>query len=239
MPESYESDIRMGELYRDAQTGFEGIVTSVTFYQHACERVAVEDLRRSAPRGQDGGIRRSKARFRSHRRAGDHEAHWWPGRTQRSATATRAMSTADGNCAECGGVMIAAEPGQREHPACDPHDPDAARIRERHDLLRVARDARLFGQRAAMKTAPADHEKAVAIILRAAETMPVLSSNDLRELDPAWERLHPPVRGAAFTTAANKRWIRRVGAEASTSEATHGHEVKRWESLVYTAAAAG
>lgn len=38
----YESDVVMGEHYRDTQTGFEGIVTSVTFYQYACERVGIE-----------------------------------------------------------------------------------------------------------------------------------------------------------------------------------------------------
>lgn len=32
----------MGDRYRDARTGFEGVVTSVTFYEHACERVVLE-----------------------------------------------------------------------------------------------------------------------------------------------------------------------------------------------------
>ena len=39
---NYKSDIVLGERYRDAQTGFEGVATSTTFYQHACERVCVE-----------------------------------------------------------------------------------------------------------------------------------------------------------------------------------------------------
>jgi hypothetical protein len=39
---SYESDIVVGEHYRDPQTGYEGVVTSVTFYQYACERIGLE-----------------------------------------------------------------------------------------------------------------------------------------------------------------------------------------------------
>jgi hypothetical protein len=38
----YETDIRLGERYRDDQTGIEGVATSVHFYQHGCERVTVE-----------------------------------------------------------------------------------------------------------------------------------------------------------------------------------------------------
>ena len=38
----YASDIVLGEKYRDEQTGIEGIATSVSFYQHACERVVLE-----------------------------------------------------------------------------------------------------------------------------------------------------------------------------------------------------
>ncbi len=32
----------MGERYKDAQTGIEGVATSLHFYQHACERVTLE-----------------------------------------------------------------------------------------------------------------------------------------------------------------------------------------------------
>jgi hypothetical protein len=39
---SYETDIVLGEKYRDEQTGYEGVATSIHFYQHACERVAIE-----------------------------------------------------------------------------------------------------------------------------------------------------------------------------------------------------
>lgn len=39
----YASDIVLGERYRDDQTGYEGVATSVTFFQHACERVCIEN----------------------------------------------------------------------------------------------------------------------------------------------------------------------------------------------------
>jgi hypothetical protein len=38
----YKSDIKLGERYRDEQTGFEGVATSIYFFQHACERVNIE-----------------------------------------------------------------------------------------------------------------------------------------------------------------------------------------------------
>lgn len=38
----FKSDIVLGEKYIDKQTGYEGIATSVTFFQHACERVCIE-----------------------------------------------------------------------------------------------------------------------------------------------------------------------------------------------------
>jgi hypothetical protein len=41
---SYSSDIILGETYRDEQTGYQGIATSVTFFQHACERVCIESF---------------------------------------------------------------------------------------------------------------------------------------------------------------------------------------------------
>lgn len=40
--ETYKSDLKLGEKVRDEQTGYEGVVTSITFFQHACERVCVE-----------------------------------------------------------------------------------------------------------------------------------------------------------------------------------------------------
>ena len=38
----FASDIVLGEKYIDKQTGYEGVATSVTFFQHACERVCIE-----------------------------------------------------------------------------------------------------------------------------------------------------------------------------------------------------
>jgi hypothetical protein len=38
----YSSDIRLGERYRDVQTGIEGTATCLTFHQHGCERVGIE-----------------------------------------------------------------------------------------------------------------------------------------------------------------------------------------------------
>lgn len=40
--QKYESDIKLGERYKDGQTGYEGVATSIYFYQHACERVCLE-----------------------------------------------------------------------------------------------------------------------------------------------------------------------------------------------------
>jgi len=38
----YKSDVVLGDRYRDEQTGYEGVATSIHFYQHACERVTIE-----------------------------------------------------------------------------------------------------------------------------------------------------------------------------------------------------
>lgn len=38
----YETDIVMGETYRDVQTGLEGVATAIYFYQYGCERVTIE-----------------------------------------------------------------------------------------------------------------------------------------------------------------------------------------------------
>lgn len=38
MDDPYNSDLIMGDRYRDTATGVEGVLTSVHFYQHACER---------------------------------------------------------------------------------------------------------------------------------------------------------------------------------------------------------
>lgn len=38
----YETDIVLGERYKDSQTGIEGVATAVTFHQFGCERVMIE-----------------------------------------------------------------------------------------------------------------------------------------------------------------------------------------------------
>lgn len=42
MTVSYKSDIKLGEKYRDDQTGFEGVATVISFFQHGCERASLE-----------------------------------------------------------------------------------------------------------------------------------------------------------------------------------------------------
>lgn len=39
---NFESEIVMGDRYRDTQTAFEGVATAVYFYQYGCERVNLE-----------------------------------------------------------------------------------------------------------------------------------------------------------------------------------------------------
>lgn len=45
MKTTYKTDIKLGEKYRDTQTGIEGIATAVYFFQHACERVQLERVK--------------------------------------------------------------------------------------------------------------------------------------------------------------------------------------------------
>ena len=42
---NYKSDIKLGERYRDDQTGVEGVATAVHFFQYACERITLEYLK--------------------------------------------------------------------------------------------------------------------------------------------------------------------------------------------------
>lgn len=41
---TYESDIKLGELYEDTQTGIQGRATAIYFFEFACERVTLERL---------------------------------------------------------------------------------------------------------------------------------------------------------------------------------------------------
>jgi hypothetical protein len=38
----YQSDVKLGQVYRDEQTGLEGVATAIYFYQFGCERVTIE-----------------------------------------------------------------------------------------------------------------------------------------------------------------------------------------------------
>lgn len=41
MKQSYKSDLKLGERYRDNTTGIEGALVAVHFYEHACERATI------------------------------------------------------------------------------------------------------------------------------------------------------------------------------------------------------
>lgn len=45
---NHKSDVKLGDRYSDPLTGFEGVATSVTFYLHGCERVALEVVKDGA-----------------------------------------------------------------------------------------------------------------------------------------------------------------------------------------------
>lgn len=40
----YQSDLIMGDMYKESGTGIEGKLTSVHFYEHACERATIRYL---------------------------------------------------------------------------------------------------------------------------------------------------------------------------------------------------
>lgn len=40
--QKFESQIKLGERYRDTVSGYEGTATAVYFFLHACERVLLE-----------------------------------------------------------------------------------------------------------------------------------------------------------------------------------------------------
>jgi hypothetical protein len=40
----FETDIVLGERYRDTATGFVGTAVSIHFYEHACERVSLKGM---------------------------------------------------------------------------------------------------------------------------------------------------------------------------------------------------
>lgn len=38
----YESEVEIGHVYRDVQTGFQGVAVIVEFHQHGCTRIVLE-----------------------------------------------------------------------------------------------------------------------------------------------------------------------------------------------------
>jgi hypothetical protein len=41
---NYESEIVLGETYRDQHTKYQGVAIAITFYEHACPRVSIRCL---------------------------------------------------------------------------------------------------------------------------------------------------------------------------------------------------
>ena len=41
---TFETDVQLGELYRDTATGFVGTAAAVYFFLHGCERVSLKKL---------------------------------------------------------------------------------------------------------------------------------------------------------------------------------------------------
>jgi hypothetical protein len=52
MKATYKTDIKLGERYRDTQTGIEGIANAVIFFQYGCERVDLEFVAGGEVKGQ-------------------------------------------------------------------------------------------------------------------------------------------------------------------------------------------
>lgn len=132
-------------------------------------------------------------------------------------------------CNVCGGRLIPVD-GHADHPSCS-DAPGAEQIPAEHEARQLA----IQGQAQAVATSPDDHAAAVEIIRQAATTMRTFGSNDCRTW-PRWEHLRGPVRGAAFTTAMRRGWIRAEGFEASSSTATHAHSVRTYKSLIFAEA---
>lgn len=41
---AYNSEIQLGQRYRDINTGFEGTATVVSFFQHGCDRLTIKGM---------------------------------------------------------------------------------------------------------------------------------------------------------------------------------------------------
>jgi hypothetical protein len=41
---TFRTELKLGERYRDINTGFEGTCSSITFFAHGCERLALKGM---------------------------------------------------------------------------------------------------------------------------------------------------------------------------------------------------
>lgn len=41
---TFRSELKLGERYRDTNTGFEGTCTVISFFQHGCERLTIKGM---------------------------------------------------------------------------------------------------------------------------------------------------------------------------------------------------
>lgn len=98
------------------------------------------------------------------------------------------------------------------------------------------REAREQGMAATSEANPDALKAALAIIREAALAAEFFSSNDVRHR-MTLAQVPGPTVGAAFGQAVRNGWIRRDGYVPSTDPGTHGHEVKRWASLICRPAA--
>lgn len=45
---TFQTEIELGQKYRDTATGFEGTASAIYFFRHGCERVALKSLNGNA-----------------------------------------------------------------------------------------------------------------------------------------------------------------------------------------------
>jgi hypothetical protein len=132
-------------------------------------------------------------------------------------------------CLACGLRMIDVD-GNPYHVTCDPAVPENARIADEFEAHR----RKIMGQDTAAETEPDDFTVALKIIHDACLTMRTWSANDLRLMDPRWEKLGRYVRGSACSHAARRKWAHKTGVKViSSSRATNEADVHVWESEIY------
>lgn len=93
----------------------------------------------------------------------------------------------------------------------------------------AARDDGIAG---AVEANPQAMKAALAIIIDAAKTSPVLSGNDVRAAMKI-AQVPGPVVGAAFRQAVKDHVLRPIGYVPSLDAATHAHPIREYESRIY------